>query len=133
VHHPTEDFEGGIMQKYMVFLTLALMSSTAFATINAFPSSVNFFNVKIGLFQSQRVTVQNLNGPAEQVSVSNSCFGDFMVNSMCNLTLGPNDSCSIDIQFQPRREGFQICSIFISGLHGGGANVSVSGQGVRSL
>jgi hypothetical protein len=119
------------MHKYVVFLALGLMSSTAFATINAFPTSVNFFNVGIGLFQSQRVTVQNLNGPAEQVSVSNSCFGDFMVSNMCNLTLGPNDSCSIDIQFQPRRQGYQSCSIFISGLRGGGANVSVSGQGVR--
>lgn len=119
------------MQKCMVFLTLALMDSTAFATINAFPTSVSFFNVSVGMFQSRQVTVQNLNGPAEQVSVSNSCFGDFMVNNMCNLTLGPNASCSIDIQFQPRREGYQSCSIFISGLHGGGANVSVSGQGVR--
>jgi hypothetical protein len=115
----------------MVFLTLGLMSSTAFATINAFPTWVNFFNVKIGMFQSQRVTVQNLNGPAEQVSVSNSCFGDFMVNSMCNLTLGPNDSCSIDVQFQPRREGYQSCSIFIRSLRGGSANVNVSAQGVR--
>lgn len=118
------------MKKSIVFLTLGLMSSTAFAGLNVFPTSVSFFNVKVGMFQSQSVTVQNANGPAEQVSVSNTCFGDFNVANYCNLTLGPNQSCSINIQFQPRREGYQSCSIFIRGLHGGGGNVSVSGQGV---
>ncbi len=119
------------MQNALALLTLVLMSFTAQAAINVYPASINFYNVKIGSFgPSQRINVQNFGPENEQISVLNSCYGDFNIGNWCTLSLGPNQSCSIEVQFSPRREGYQNCSIQIMGTHGSGY-VSVSAQGVR--
>jgi len=113
-----------------ILMSLLLLSNSAQAALSAFPSFVNFYNVRLdGFGQSQTVSVQNTGRQEVRLSTSNTCYGDFQVNNWCSFSLPPGGSCSIEIRFAPRREGYQSCNIWISDNEGGSASINVSGQG----
>ena len=115
-----------------ILAVLFLFSTSAHALLSVFPGSINFFSVRLdGFGESQRVTVRNSGRTDVRVSVSNTCYGDFQVNNWCFGSLTAGGSCSLEVRFSPRREGYQSCSIWIRDSDGNGSSVSVSGQGVR--
>lgn len=115
-----------------LLILLVVASSQAYGRISVFPSSVDFFSVRIGGFgESQRVSVRNSGREPARISVSDTCFGDFRVTDSCFVSLRPGSSCSIQVRFQPSREGYQTCNIWLRSSEGGSASVNVSGQGVR--
>ena len=118
--------------KTILAVLLLFASVQAQALISAFPGSINFFSVRLdGFGESQRVTVRNSGREDTRISTSNTCYGDFQVTNWCFGTLRAGGSCSIEVRFSPRREGYQSCSIWVRGSEGGSASIRVSGQGVR--
>ncbi|MCB0408184.1 MAG: hypothetical protein KDD34_08275 [Bdellovibrionales bacterium] len=119
------------MKKWIVLMTGALFSLGAHAGLQVLPSSVNFFNVNVGSFgRSETITVRNLSDQDINVSTSDTCFGDFYVVDTC-FYLSRYQSCNIRVEFRPRREGYQSCSISIRDTTNGSlSTVFVSGRGV---
>lgn len=102
------------------------------ASISVSPASVNFFSVEVGSFgQMKSVNIRNTSEEDINVSVSNSCFGDYNVVGFCSY-IPRFGSCNIRIEFRPRRVGYQTCSISVRQTSGGvgSAHISVSGRGV---
>jgi hypothetical protein len=122
---------GGTMRKFLSLTFFALILPAAHAELVVSPLSVEFNNQKINGFSTmQNVWVQNFGQQAANLTVSNECYGDFEVNSDCYVALQPDMSCTITVQFQPHRAGYQSCNIMITDSTGDFENVSVGGTGV---
>lgn len=83
------------------------------------PRSLDFGTVKVGEHSPPRtVTVRNKNAaPMSLSGISSSnpeVFAEFPVENSCAGTLGPGQSCVIQIQFQPIQAGPISGSFFVS-------------------
>lgn len=119
----------------LILGVFALLGSFSFAnasTLSVSPSSVNFFNVDVGGFgRSQTLYVRNQTDKDINVSVSDSCFGDFRVSNSC-FYLNRYGTCTIRVEFRPRRQGYQSCSITIRDQTTYSSEyISISGRGVE--
>lgn len=111
------------------------LSTTAFASIDAFPSYVSFGQERVGSRSIPTyVTITN-RGPNEvrSISVSHSCFSNFDVQSFsCFGPMRVGQSCSLTITYAPLNEGYHSCSISIY-ADGSFASVSASGNATERL
>lgn len=117
-----------------IFTVLLFVSFNAHAQLSASPSFVNFGDVSVDNGFGRRTSVNVYSNSNEQntVFVNNSCFGAFYTTNNC-YTLMPYGSCTIQIEYRPRREGYDSCNININGNRGGYTSVSVRGRGVDTL
>ena len=125
--------EGGDMKVLLAFIVFFVFAGEANAYLTASPSSVNFFNTEVGSFgRSQTVYIRNNSDEDVNVNVSDSCFGDFSTSGFCGY-LSRWNSCSIRVQFRPRRAGSQSCNITVRQITGGFDSVTiyVRGRGVE--
>lgn len=112
---------------------LLLLPMTATASIQAFPSSVNFGQVEINsLARRQSVQVRNMSNEPTRLQISKSCPLGFQVWDFgCGLSLPAYGTCSLDIEFRPTREGYHSCTIWIrSDSNFSTETVQLSGTGV---
>lgn len=116
-----------------IFTILLLTSLNAHAQLSASPSFVDFGDVSIenGFGRRTSVSIYSNSNESNTVFVNNSCFGAFYTNNNC-YTLMPYGSCSIQIEYRPRRAGYDSCSININGNRGGYTSINVRGRGVES-
>lgn len=106
-----------IFKVLVTLISVCLTAATANAYISASPSYVSFYSVAVGSYGGSRsIRIAN-NGPevVGSLSVTDSCYGGFAVRSYgCYGPLSPYQSCSIDVSFNPTREGYQSCTIRVS-------------------
>jgi hypothetical protein len=112
---------------------ILFFSLSAVAQLSVSPSYVDFGDVRIdgGGFRYTSVWVRNSSNEQVSVYVGNSCFSPFYSSNSC-YTLQPYGSCTVNIEFTPRSEGYHSCSININGGRGGFATIHVRGRGVAS-
>lgn len=121
------------MRGLLSVLCLFVFASEAQAQLTASPSSVSFFNTEVGSFgRSQTIYVRNMSDEDINVSVSDTCYGGFHRSGICSY-ISRNRSCTLRIEFRPRREGYQSCSITVRQTSGGydQVRINVSGRGVE--
>ncbi len=120
------------MKSIFAMLCFFIFSIEAHASLLASPSSVNFSSVDVGAFRSQTVFIRNNSDEDIHVSVSDSCMGDFYTSGYCG-SLSRYGSCSLRVEFHPRRAGYQGCGITVRQITGGFDQVyiNVSGHGVE--
>lgn len=114
-------------------MTIFIFAGEANAYLTASPSSVNFFNTEVGSFgRSQTVYIRNNSDEDINVNVSDSCFGDLSTSGFCGY-LSRYGSCTIRVEFRPRRAGSQSCNITVRQVTGGFDSVTiyVRGRGVE--
>lgn len=121
------------MKKAIGVLFFAVVGFSVHAEIIASPSSLNFFNQKVGTIgMSQSVMVINEGPGTVQLTLNNSCSFDFQVENMCDGQLMQGMSCEVEVTFDPQQAGTQNCSLELIDFTGGGtAYVSVSGDAVN--
>lgn len=118
--------------RILIFLSFLFLGSEALAQTTVSPSRVNFFDVEVGRTAlSKAVFVNNLSSEDVNVNVSHGCFGAFFVSNSC-FQLRRNGSCTIRINYSPRRVGSDSCSIRVTttGRRTDFKTVWVSGRGV---
>lgn len=77
------------------------------------PSEMNFGTIDIDdLSASQTATLMNKGYDTLKIK-SMSVVGDFLVTTDCGSELEPGESCSISIQFNPKREGILTGGIYV--------------------
>ena len=97
------------------FIFSILFACTAQAGLDFMPSSVNLGRVDIDRpsSSSRSITLYNNTKEALSISFQNLCSSEFMIMNYCyNLRAG--GSCSVNIRFDPRREGYFSCNISAS-------------------
>lgn len=115
----------------VLLVVAASASSYAHARVELSTTFLNFSGVEIGESGPlDTVFVTNVGDKSTQISMSNSCSSDFAVSHTCNLSLDPEAQCLLNVQFTPRREGYQSCSIWASDIDGS-VTLNVSGNGVN--
>jgi hypothetical protein len=120
------------MKRLIALTALCLTLPAAHAQLFLSSNLVNFYDTPVNSYGKQtNVYVQNLNTGAVQVTVTNTCYGDFDVTNECSTTLGQNQACNIEIRFQPRMFGQQSCNITVNDSAGDSGFIDVSGRGVR--
>ena len=123
-----------IFPGFGALISVFLTAATANAYISASPSYVSFYSVAVGSYGGSRsIRIAN-NGPevVGSLSVTDSCYGGFNVRSYsCYGPLSPYQSCSIDVSFNPTREGYQSCTIRVSSELSTEL-ISVSGTGTKA-
>lgn len=95
---------------------LLLMSSTAFARaeLDVDKSSVYFGSIRVNDWRTEWITVRNRGDETLQgINVSGGDF-NFRVWNRCPYSLSPYESCTIQVEFRPDREGSFSTSIWIS-------------------
>lgn len=120
-------------------LTIALMLNfvligTAFASLDVYPTYINFGTVNSDYSNGARryVTIRNNDNEELSLSISNSCYFDFNVFDRCYYDLAPGQSCELSIDFRPRRDGYRSCYVRInarSPLRSYYKSISISGRG----
>lgn len=119
--------------KWIFILTILFTGMIAEAQLNASPGFVDFGDVAINRgWRQTTVWVRNYSNRPTSVHVNSSCFGNFYSTNNC-FNLPANGSCTVQVEFRPRRAGYDSCNINISGNPGGYTSVSVRGRGVESL
>jgi hypothetical protein len=116
--------------KWMLTLAIFMCGVSAKAQISASPSFIDFGDLTVNQgWRQTSVWVRNNSNQPLNLYVSNSCFGSFYSYNNC-YSMQPYGSCSIQVEFRPRREGYESCNINISANPSGYASISIRGRGV---
>ena len=118
--------------KWILCLPLLLIGFAAEAQLNANPGFVDFGDVTINQ-GGRRTTVwiNNISNQPTTVTVNNSCYGSFYSSNNC-YSLPAHGSCTMQIEFAPRRVGPDSCYVNVNSFNGGFATVNVRGRGVEN-
>ena len=121
------------MKNGFLVAMFALVSVPAMAQLNVSPWNVDFGRVEIGRYAPSRtIWVRNYGSEPTSVEVRDSlCYSEFRVRDNCYWELAPNESCSIDVSFDPNREGNSSCSIDVIDGDYNRETVRVSGQAYK--
>lgn len=104
--------------------------SIAHARLDISPSSIYFSHTQIGNWDVRTFTVRNTDKEEQRVDINSTCFMDFEVRDNCFGTLRQYQSCSAEVWFRPRYEGYANCNINVYG-NTSSQNVSVTGYGYK--
>lgn len=114
-----------------IFITLfagaLLMPFTADALLMVSPNSIQFSPTRPGgptQFRTARVTNFSQSNTGN-VNVYNQCFGQVWVSDDCGLTLRPNESCNLQVQFTPNQSGTVWCNVRVESFPGGSDTLSI--------
>ena len=121
------------MRGLLSLIAFVFFCGEAQAYLTASPASVNFFTTEVGsIGRTQTIWIRNNSDEDVNVSTNHSCYGGFHVSGFCGY-LGRWGSCTLTVQFRPRREGYQSCSINVRQTSGGfdQVHIHVSGRGVE--
>jgi Abnormal spindle-like microcephaly-assoc'd, ASPM-SPD-2-Hydin len=118
---------GGDMRRILILLAMACAVPAANAELVLSSFSVSFFNQKVDTTASQNVFIQNSSNQTVNVNVTNTCVGSFEVYSECDSPLGPFQSCSLSVSYDPRQAGNDSCNISITDDAGDFEMVNVNG------
>lgn len=119
------------MKLISIFLGFFVFVSDAQAYLNVYPSSVNFGSVRLGRYARSLVRLENTGDQTLQINISHNCSFGIRVNAFyCAKDLEPNRTCSFDVEFNPRREGYNSCWIWVR-TQNETKSISVSGRGSR--
>ncbi len=102
----------------------------AYARLDISPSSIYFSHTQIGNWDVRTFTVRNTGSEEQRVRINSTCFMDFDVRDNCFGTLRQYQSCSAEVWFRPRSEGYASCNINVYS-NTSSQNVSVTGYGYK--
>ncbi|MFH1745425.1 MAG: C1 family peptidase [Planctomycetota bacterium] len=95
--------------------------------IEVTPASVDFGNVAVDASVSTNLTIKNVGGMALSGTAS-GLAGAFSILAGADYTLEPGQTADVTVQFLPTLQGTFVDQLVCSG--GGGAIISITGQGV---
>jgi Abnormal spindle-like microcephaly-assoc'd, ASPM-SPD-2-Hydin/Transmembrane protein 131-like N-terminal len=116
--------------------TVALSGTgvTATTTLSVNPASLNFGSVSDGTAASQSFTFTNTGNSSVAVTgVSVKGTGYSILSGSGAVTLSPNQSASVSVQFAPSAAGSATGSVAIASNVSGSPSVSLSGTGVAQV
>lgn len=123
--------------KRFLFAILALLlfqTPAAFASLMVSPSWADLGEVDVSdlLGRSRNVMVRNNSNETVRVSVQDlGCILDFRVRGTFCSVLAPQQSCQIQVTFNPRTVGYKSCRISVRASDGSSGSVQVTGRGVK--
>ncbi len=100
----------------LLLLPLLLWSSgNALALLNYSPTDIDFGEVDVGTSGVLRtVTLFNTSDTYFVTIYSVAATGDFVANSTCSTSLGPNQNCQVSVVFAPQSSGNQNGELLIT-------------------
>ncbi|MET0026326.1 MAG: autotransporter domain-containing protein [Candidatus Thiodiazotropha sp.] len=102
---------------FQLLLLLLLLSGSGqvLALLNYSPTGIDFGEVDAGTTgQAQTVTLTNTSDTFFVTLYSITTSGDFIADSACSTSLGPNQHCQISVSFAPGSAGSQSGELLIS-------------------
>ncbi len=120
--------------RLILAIATVFLSHSAFANLYASPSMVSFYNVRVGSWRYINIRLNNWSNEALYVNVDGfNCYNQFRISDFGCRKLHPRDSCEIQVEFSPRRQGRYRCDIEIDASNGEYISIPVSGDAVEDL
>lgn len=121
------------MKKIALILITTLLTLSAHANITIWNSFINFGNVDIDSYGSTRsVTIYNNDSSEVTINVSDMCFLSGFSSRLLFPRISGNGSTSITVEFSPKEEGFESCTLTVTSHDNDYESIHLSGYGVKS-
>ncbi len=96
--------------------------------LSIIPESIDFGKVYIGRKKIKTLTIRNIGGDILYINKISVKSSDFSLNGTCNR-LSPDESCKIDVEFNPSKEGI-VSSYLLIESSIGEKRVLLTGEGI---
>lgn len=94
-------------------------------------SKFDFGEVEIGSRKLDEISIINKTKKKMSINLSDNCFKAIRVNQSFCISIKPEASCRVEIEFQPVGQDLFDCVVQITNDQGDNESVEISGKGIK--